>query len=291
MNSKQHDKIEITEQLIEVEEKSDIDLEFVEVLSKGCPHVSPKLKERIERVRKKLGQDFFPKVIWTITQKSYETSEAKKLWDAIIRHKRELDNKLGREVGISLATLDYMHNILHKLSKPMILETDDIEKIAETALVDELTGLYLRAVFDISIDKNISEYKRYKHPVSWIMADIDDFKKVNDRHGHQKGGEVLKKIGEIFHKNARDTDIAARYGGEELAIIFPKTQMNSAYNLAERMRILVYEEFKNDMSITISLGVANCPRHATSADKLVKAADDALYLAKTEGKNCVVIAD
>ena len=174
MNMKKHDKIDVTEQLIEIEEDSDIDLDFVETLAKDPFSVSAKLKVQMDRVRKRLGQDFFPKVICTIAQKSYEASEAKKLWDGIVRHKRNLDNKLGREVGISVAALDYMENIVNDLSEPKIVEAGDFKKIAESALVDELTGLYGRAVFDVSIDKNISEYKRYESPVSLIMADIDE---------------------------------------------------------------------------------------------------------------------
>lgn len=291
MNSKKHGKIVITEQLIKVEEDSVIDLDFVELLSNASMRVTPKVKKQIKQVKKKLGKDFYPKVIWTVTQKTYNPLEAKRLWERIVKHKEELNSKLGRDVGISMATLDYMSNILNDLSEPKVLETSDVERMAETALTDELTGLYLRGVFDVLLDKYVGEFNRYERPVSLIMADIDDFKKTNDIYGHQRGDEVLRLIGAIFNSNARDTDIAVRYGGEELAIILPETEMNSAYELAERMRILVYEEFKKDLSITLSLGVANCPRHASSADELVKAADDALYLAKAQGKNCAVIAD
>lgn len=280
----------MTEQFLEFEQKSVIDMDFVEALSKGSPHVSPKVKERIEQARKKLGKDFYAKVIWTVTQKAYNPLEAKRLWERIVKHRQDLNSKLGRDVGISVATLDYMSNILNDLSEPKVLETSDVDRMAETALTDELTGLYLRGVFDVLLDKYVGECKRYERPVSLIMGDIDDFKKTNDRYGHQRGDEVLRLIGAIFNSNARDTDIAARYGGEELAIILPETEMNSAYKLAERMRILVYEEFKNDISITISLGVANCPRHAASAERLVRAADKALYSAKRKGKNQVIIA-
>lgn len=291
MNSKKHGKIAITEQLIKVEEDSVIDLDFVELLSNASRRVTPKVKERIKRVKNKLEKDFYPKVIWTVTQKTYNPLEAKRLWERIVKHKEELNSKLGRDVGISMATLDYMSNILNELPEPKVLGTNDVERMAETALTDELTGLYLRGIFDVLLDKYVGEFNRYERPVSLIMADIDDFKKVNDRYGHQRGDEVLRLIGAIFNSNARDTDIAVRYGGEEFTIILPETKMNSAYELVERMRILVYEEFKKDLSITLSLGVANCPGHASSADELVKAADDALYLAKAQGKNCAVIAN
>ena len=103
----------------------------------------------------------------------YFWANPKNLWDGIVRHKRNLDNKLGREVGISVAALDYMENIVNDLSEPKIVEAGDFKKIAESAIVDKLTGLYVRAVFDVSIDKNISEYKRYESHVSLIMAAID----------------------------------------------------------------------------------------------------------------------
>lgn len=184
-----------------------------------------------------------------------------------------------------------MSNILNDVSKAKVLEARDVERMAETALTDELTGVYLRSVFDVLLAKYISEWERYERPVSLIMADIDDFKKINDRYGHQKGDEVLRLIGEIFESNARDTDIVARYGGEEFATILPETATNPAYELAKRMCILVCDEFTRDISVTISLGVANCPEHAESTDGLIKAADEALYLAKTKGKNRALVAD
>jgi diguanylate cyclase (GGDEF)-like protein len=289
MNNKQKDTQEITEQLLELEKDSFLDLDFVEELSKE-PLLSGKQKERIAQVKKRFGKDFYPKVIWTITQKAYDPSKAEDLWGNTVKHKKELNDKVGRDVGISVATLDYLQNILDDLSEPKVLEANEVEKMAETALTDELTRLHLRSVFDVLLKKNINEFKRYNRPVSLIMADIDDFKKLNDRYGHQKGDEVLKAIGAIFIKNVRDTDIATRYGGEELAVILPQTGGRSAYDLAERLRILVSKEFKGDLAVTISLGVANCPQNASSADALIKAADEALYSAKTKGKNQVVIA-
>ena len=119
--------MEITEQLIEVEENSVIDLDFVELLSNAFTRISPKVKERIERVKKKLDKDFYPKVIWTVTQKTYNPLEAKRLWEGIVIHKKKLDNELGRDVGISVATLDFMNNILNRLSEPIIVEANDLE--------------------------------------------------------------------------------------------------------------------------------------------------------------------
>jgi diguanylate cyclase (GGDEF)-like protein len=280
-----------TKELLEIEEGPVMDMDFVEAYANKSLHISPKFEERIEKVERGLGKDFYPKLIWTITQKTYGPLEAERLWQNILKHKRDLNSALGRDVGISVATLDYMSNILEDMPKAKVLEAGDVERMSETALTDGLTGVYMRSVFDVLLAKYVSEWRRYEHTVSLIMADIDDFKKINDRYGHQKGDEILRRIGEIFNSCVRDTDIVARYGGEEFAIILPETGIESAYELAKRMRTLVWYESRKNLSVSISLGVANCPEHAKSADSLMKAADEDLYLAKGRGKNRATVAE
>ncbi|MDY7034689.1 MAG: GGDEF domain-containing protein [Thermodesulfobacteriota bacterium] len=281
---------EITEHLLQVEKESFFDMDLVEAISKEAPERTSEEREKVERLRREHGGNLYPKLIWTITQKAYDPSRARRLWEDILSHRKCLQSKLGRDAGIAVAALDYMLNIRHEIEAPKVLEESDMEKMAETALVDELTGLYLRGVFDVLLEKNIREGIRYDRSLSLIMADIDDFKDVNDKYGHGKGDEVLKRIGDIFLKNVRDADVPARYGGEEIAVILPETPEASARNLAERLRVLVENEFKKDISLTISLGVATSPQHACSPDGLTKAADEALYRAKAKGKNLVVAA-
>jgi diguanylate cyclase (GGDEF)-like protein len=281
---------EITERLLQVERKAVFDMDLVEVLSKDPSERTSEEEEEAKRVRNEFGDHLYSKLIWTISQKAYEPSKAKRLWTDILVHKRQLRDKLGRDVGLTVATLDYMVNVAQEMVKPKLLEEQDMEKIAETALVDELTGLYLRGVFDVLLEKIIREGIRYDHPVSLIMADIDDFKLVNDRFGHGKGDDALRRIGRIFLQNVRDADVPARYGGEEFAVILPETEENSSYELAERLRALVEDEFNNNISLTLSLGIASSPRQAHSTSELKRASDKALYRAKLKGKNCVVTA-
>jgi diguanylate cyclase (GGDEF)-like protein len=125
------------------------------------------------------------------------------------------------------------------------------------------------------------------------MVDIDDFKEVNDLHGHQQGDQVLVQVGRVLRDLSRDIDEPARYGGEELAVITPETDSTGAAQLAERMREAIQGmriprlDGEGDMSITASFGVASLPDTALDKASLIAAADAALYRAKRSGKNRV----
>jgi diguanylate cyclase (GGDEF)-like protein len=165
----------------------------------------------------------------------------------------------------------------------------------ELAMVDGLTGLFVRRYFDARIEEEIERSKRYGSPFSVVMMDVDDFKKLNDTYGHLVGDRVLKAIANVVKAQMRGVDTAARYGGEELAVILPRTEMVGAYNLAERiregiaeLRITTDEEPPRALAVTASLGIAAYPESkAASGEDLVRRADRALYRAKKTGKNRV----
>ena len=165
----------------------------------------------------------------------------------------------------------------------------------ELAMVDGLTGLFVRRYFDARIDEEIERSRRYTSPFSVIMMDVDDFKKLNDTYGHLVGDRVLKAISNVVKAQMRGVDTAARYGGEEIAMILPRTEMVGAYTLAERireaiaeLRITTDEEPPKALAVTASLGIAAFPESkAASGEDLVRRADRALYRAKKTGKNRV----
>jgi diguanylate cyclase (GGDEF)-like protein len=165
----------------------------------------------------------------------------------------------------------------------------------ELAMVDGLTGLFMRRYFDARIEEEIERSKRYKTPFSVVMMDVDDFKKLNDDHGHLIGDRVLRAIANVVKAQMRGVDTAARYGGEEIALILPRTEMVSAYNVGERIRAAVADirvttdsEPPKVLSITASFGVASYPESkAADGEDLVRRADRALYRAKKTGKNRV----
>ncbi|MBN3037832.1 MAG: sensor domain-containing diguanylate cyclase [Candidatus Omnitrophica bacterium] len=165
------------------------------------------------------------------------------------------------------------------------------EKTVSLSHSDSLTNLINHGRFQYLLSKEIKRASRIKKPVSLIMIDIDNFKKLNDTFGHPAGDEVLVTLSKLFKKTCRSADIVARYGGEEFAIVLPDTHKESAWGLAERLRQAVEDTFFSGEKIlphkklTISLGLASYPYDAKNKDKLILKADAALYQAKAAGKN------
>jgi diguanylate cyclase (GGDEF)-like protein len=165
----------------------------------------------------------------------------------------------------------------------------------ELAMVDGLTGLFMRRYFDARIEEEIERSKRYGTPFSCVMMDVDDFKKLNDEHGHLIGDRVLRAIANVVKSQMRGVDTAARYGGEEIALILPRTEMVSAYNVGERIRAAIADQRVTTdsdppkvLGVTASFGIASYPEtRAASGEDLVRRADRALYRAKKTGKNRV----
>ncbi|MEA2389486.1 MAG: hypothetical protein QOG41_2259 [Thermoleophilaceae bacterium] len=168
------------------------------------------------------------------------------------------------------------------------------ETVRLQAVTDELTGLYNRNHFQDTLDSEVERSRRFGTDVGLVMLDLDDFKKVNDSFGHPQGDVVLVEVGRVLRELSRDIDEPARYGGEELAVILPQTDLNGAELLAERMRTAINElkikrtDGRGVLSITASFGVASLPVCATDRNALIAEADAALYRAKRAGKNRVM---
>lgn len=158
------------------------------------------------------------------------------------------------------------------------------------ALTDGLTGLYNVRFFYDMLNKEIARSRRYHTLFSLILFDIDDFKIINDTHGHQAGDDVLRSVASILKTVSRETDIVVRYGGEEFILMLPSTPKHEALTLADRIREKV-EEFsylgKETVKITMSGGVATFPEDAEDSKALLYAADMAMYEAKGKGKKQV----
>jgi diguanylate cyclase (GGDEF)-like protein len=155
---------------------------------------------------------------------------------------------------------------------------------------DPLTGLYNRAHFDEQLDEKLALAERYG-PVSLVMVDIDHFKRVNDSFGHEAGDAVLRRVAGLIQETVRSTDVCVRYGGEEIALLLPETGQEAALYMAERLRerIATTVAFHKGATIpvTASFGVATYPETVTDREKLFPQADEALYRAKADGRNCV----
>lgn len=232
--------------------------------------------------------DCAAKMLLALTRKVYSANKAAELWRAIIDHADWMTDKLGRKPGISVAALDYLMNVSGEWDHAVVAEIEQIDTLADAAALDGLTGLYTRDFFDQWLAKAVAESSRYGEALALLMADIDDFKTINDTHGHPTGDAVLTAIGGIFLNNLRTADMAARYGGEELAALLPHTTCRSAATVAEKIRRAVDTRFEDDLGVTISIGIACWRTGMNSPDDLVQEADSALYTAKAAGKNRVV---
>jgi diguanylate cyclase (GGDEF)-like protein len=168
------------------------------------------------------------------------------------------------------------------------------ETVRLQAVTDELTGLYNRNHFHDTLDSEIERSRRFGTDVGVVMLDIDDFKQVNDSFGHPQGDMVLVEVGRVLRELSRDIDEPARYGGEELAVILPQTDLHGAELLAERMRTAIAElkikrtDGHGVLRTTASFGVASLPACANDRETLIAEADAALYRAKRAGKNRVM---
>ncbi len=163
-------------------------------------------------------------------------------------------------------------------------------KLYKLSITDKLTGLNNRLHLDEVLNSELERSKRYNASFAVIMMDIDYFKKVNDRYGHQKGDEVLKQISELITENIRSTDVAGRWGGEEFLVICPESDSASAEKLAEKMRIIIENyEFMLTYNLTASFGISQYEGTDEIANIICKA-DRALYQAKHEGRNRVIVS-
>jgi diguanylate cyclase (GGDEF)-like protein len=193
------------------------------------------------------------------------------------KESRELANWLGSQAAVALENAR-----LHRL-------------VERQAVTDGLTELANRRQFEQALAGEISRAERFGGTLALILADLDDFKQVNDRYGHQAGDEVLRTFASVLKETVRDVDLPSRYGGEEFAVLLPQTDMDGAENLAERLRQSVAERPMTTqpgalVAVTASFGVASFPDASTPA-ALFAAADEALYRAKAAGKNRVVCAE
>jgi len=167
------------------------------------------------------------------------------------------------------------------------------EILAQLSITDGLTKLHNHRYFQDHLTREIKRVSRTRQPLSLILLDIDDFKLLNDTHGHAAGDEVLVSLASIMNDSARESDLIARYGGEEFVVLMPNTDLAGAVHLAEKIRMavettrLIIGDNLKPIEITISLGVA---LYAGNRREFFAEADRALYRAKAAGKNCVIIA-
>ena len=195
------------------------------------------------------------------------------------------------EVCVPITSNDELGDLSDSFNRMVAAMKENHDKLIERANTDGLTGLYNHRYFQDRLRSELRRADRYKRSLSMIMIDIDNFKSLNDTHGHPVGDSVLKDVATVLNSEARrEIDVITRYGGEEFAIILPETEANEAMSVAERIRQSVQRSLfegkeGNPIPVTISLGVSQYPIHSSEPEGLLMAADMAMYQSKSMGRN------
>jgi diguanylate cyclase (GGDEF)-like protein len=237
------------------------------------------------RLRADHGARYYSELLFALTHRRYQPDEAKELWTRILRHRDQLTVQLGRNPGIAVAALDHLSNVEGRLARPTLIEELKLARLVESATRDALTGLYDREALRLSLERACGVDGQ---PVSVIMIDLDHFKSFNDKYGHLAGDRALVRVSEILRQSVRDSDIPARYGGEELCVVLPGRSLEETIVVAERLRLRIEQELSSE-GVTASFGVASFPEDAQDPVALLGAADAALYASKRTGRNRVSV--
>ena len=249
------------------------------------------LEPRLQSLEAVFGDSVHSELIHVLTNLRFSPEEARRHWREISLHRNVIQLCLDSWVDPRVAVVDYFLTVERRLQNPKIIEMSLFERTHQLAYRDELTGLYNYRFFREHLAREVSRCQRNGTPLSLLMLDIDDFKRHNDRFGHDESNAALTRTGHLLTESLRQEDVAIRFGGEEFAVMLPATPKTGAAVVAEKTRQGVETGLATDAdqpgNLTVSIGIATFPADAVNTAELVRQADHALYTAKAQGKNRV----
>jgi diguanylate cyclase (GGDEF)-like protein len=250
-------------------------------------------RRRLAELETECGPDVYTVLLFVLTHLEFPGEKARAHWGRVLRQWEGLERSVPEGVDLRVAVLQYFLRIQRELRNPAIVEIRILQKAQDSVIYDELTRLYNFRYFQDRVGTEARRAERYDAALTLLMIDADDFKVLNDTRGHLAGNVALRRLASVLRKSVRDTDIVARYGGEEFAILLPSTPKLAGLRVAEKVRQAIEragigrEQDPEGRAMTVSIGVASLPGDASGARELVEKADRALYVAKSQGKNCV----
>ena len=238
---------------------------------------------------------YYRDIIFAIVQIRLPENGAEMDWGEILKHKLIISQKLNRNVGIHVATLDYYINIKKRVFNPKIIDAQEYVDTANRAITDELTRAYNRYFLDGELKRLFTFAKLFKRIFALMLFDIDHFKLYNDINGHLKGDIALIQIVNILHAVCGSNATVCRFGGEEFIVLLPDSTLKDAVEIATYIKNAVYDfRFMNEQQLpgerlSISGGVSVFSDEITDGSELIEHADKALYKAKNNGRNKIEI--
>lgn len=248
-----------------------------------------RLITELNQIVKNKGKETYSIILHILTHLDIEVDEAEISWKAIIDLYHSMSKALGRKISLRTAICEYFCSIHKSLRNPKVVEIHLFEKTLKESKYDGLTGLLNRQALDDVLSLELNRASRHNEALSLIFFDLDNFKRVNDTHGHLAGDKALRMVAKALLTEKRLEDLAGRYGGEELVLLLPETSKESARMIGERIRkkveSLIIKWNDANIRLTISGGLSSFPEEADSVMSLLQAADEAVLRAKDMGKN------
>ncbi len=237
-----------------------------------------------------LEMDYHADLIELLIHERHDPDRAKDLWRGIVHHKKEMERTLGRQVGVRVATADYLIHERKVLDAPRLISREPLKQLMKQVTRDPLTQLPNRRHLDEILRREMKRSRRYGGRFTVLLVDLDRFKSINDGHGHIAGDMVLQEVSRRISEAVRETDTVGRWGGDEWLMILPETAPEDAKVLTRRIRRDIRDNpvilgDGTELSTTISIGIASYPGQGRTIQDLVSEASEALRSAKKSGRD------
>jgi len=270
-----------------------IDKEEVKRKLRDLDQIAERLSIKILKILNKSGDSSNEIKNIKIELQSWRRNEEEN-FDSIKEKLLNIATSLDKEIDDFVFEMKKEDEEVDRLKEVIKNLEKKVKKLSKEVKTDFLTNIANKKALEDELKKQENVYKRYKTNYSIVFFDIDHFKNINDTYGHDAGDVILKSLGLLFRRYARDIDMIGRFGGEEFVAILPNTNKNGAYNFAEKLRVIIsktkFMYKKTRIYVTVSAGVA-CRNEVNSSKEVLKKADERLYLAKQNGRNRVCAED
>ncbi len=243
------------------------------------------LIETLEGLDDSARAQFLKQLFKTLTRLDLTETQSSEYWSRILQRRAEFTT-LGKKTSWKAALLDVLSSE-GLLRVPVLVEYDDFKRLQVDAATDALTGLYNRRLFDEYLDKELIRAKRYSEQLAVVILDLHKLKEVNDSHGHMRGDDVLKMAAVTLRTTLRASDFAFRIGGDEFAVLLPRTDSEQAVTLCRRVRSQYEVEvlpLNLNIGVTLDFGAAVYPQDGDQRSELLGTADQRLYALKTANR-------